>query len=185
MLLTLNVSCIGLLSKCTTSILSGMLTMSGNGVPTHSVSEPALPSMPWDLPPLIHNGFCIFDYQKDWAKALRYRKQEVPFVVTGDPRVARAVERWNHPGYMTRLLGQDNKYGVDYNTNNHFMYHLLRKDAPDSLNSERREIPCRALPRRRLAHQEIEGEVGRRGVRAPYPLHDLRPEGRATEKVQR
>lgn len=46
----------------------------------------------------IYQGLCVFDYQKDYQKALAYRQAEVPFVVINDPAVARTVERWNVPG---------------------------------------------------------------------------------------
>ena len=46
----------------------------------------------------IFQGLCVFDYQKDYQKALTYRQAEVPFVVINDPAVARTVERWNVPG---------------------------------------------------------------------------------------
>ena len=36
----------------------------------------------------------------DYEIALRYRNTEVPFVIEGDPNVARTVERWNVPHYL-------------------------------------------------------------------------------------
>lgn len=55
-----------------------------------------------NVPAKIHNGLCIFDYAKDYEKAVRYRKVELPFVVVNDPQVARAAERWSIPGYLSR-----------------------------------------------------------------------------------
>ena len=71
----------------------------------------------------IHQGLCVFDYHNDWEKALKYRQAELPFIVVNDPDVARTVERWNIPGYMSQMLGQDVQHRVEYNTNSHFMYH--------------------------------------------------------------
>jgi hypothetical protein len=78
----------------------------------------------------IYQGLCIFDYRRDYVKALNYRKSEAPFVVRGDPEVVQAVERWNQPQYMSKMLG-----GIDhrceYSENNQFMYWLNRKkDTP-------------------------------------------------------
>lgn len=57
----------------------------------------------------LHWGLCVFDYarESDRGKALRYRDREVPFVVKGDPAVARTAERWNAPHYLRTLLGGD------------------------------------------------------------------------------
>jgi hypothetical protein len=69
----------------------------------------------------IYQGLCVFDFQQDYDKAMNYRKMEVPFVVRNDPAVMRAVERWNQPDYMLRLLG-NKRYRTEYSPNNHFMY---------------------------------------------------------------
>lgn len=57
----------------------------------------------------LYQGICVFDLRKDYetnyAKAIRYRDAEVPFVVKGDPAVAQTVERWNAPHYLNALLG--------------------------------------------------------------------------------
>jgi hypothetical protein len=47
---------------------------------------------------------CVFDYGKDYIKALRYRNAEVPFVIQNDPSVAEAVERWTDPDYIHKLF---------------------------------------------------------------------------------
>ena len=70
----------------------------------------------------IHQGLCVFDYRKDYVKALTYREKELPFVVRHDPYVAAAAERWNTPGYLDKLLAGIN-YRGEYSENNHFMYH--------------------------------------------------------------
>lgn len=71
--------------------------------------------------PTIYNGLCVFDYQRDYDKAMNYRDRDLPYVVVNDPSVQRTAERWAHPGYMRELLG-DRRYGVEYTRNNHFMY---------------------------------------------------------------
>jgi hypothetical protein len=74
-----------------------------------------------EVKPMIFNGLCVFDYQRDYDKALNYRSRDVPFVVVNDPSVQKAAERWTHPGYMQSVLG-DRKYGTTLTHNNHFMY---------------------------------------------------------------
>jgi len=71
----------------------------------------------------IYQGLCVFDYQKDYNKALTYRKAELPFVVVNDPSVAAVVERWNQPGYMHHMLGGV-PHRTEYSENNHFMYYV-------------------------------------------------------------
>lgn len=69
----------------------------------------------------VHQGLCVFDYQKDYDKAMAYRNAELPFVTINDPAVLKTVERWSVPGYVESLLG-DKPYGCEYTENNHFMY---------------------------------------------------------------
>lgn len=57
--------------------------------------------------PHVYQSLCVFDYTKDYDKALKYRAAELPFVVVNDPQVHRTVERWNTPGYMETLLGEE------------------------------------------------------------------------------
>jgi hypothetical protein len=71
----------------------------------------------------IHQGLCVFDYTTEYDKALTYRKAELPFVVVNDPDVARTVERWHIPGYLSQLLGKHVQHRAEYNTNAHFLYH--------------------------------------------------------------
>mmetsp|Transcript_18980 Transcript_18980/g.24436 ORF Transcript_18980/g.24436 Transcript_18980/m.24436 type:complete len:541 (-) Transcript_18980:59-1681(-) len=77
-----------------------------------------------DIPDQIHQGLCVFDYVKDYAKAMNYRNKEQPFVIENDPEVARTVERWHQPGYVEKMIGPDVKHRAEYNTNNHFLYHM-------------------------------------------------------------
>lgn len=69
----------------------------------------------------IYNGLCVFDYRRDYEKALRYRNAEVPFVVRGDPDVAETVERWNAPNYVQALLG-DAPQPAEYSDSAQFLY---------------------------------------------------------------
>jgi hypothetical protein len=71
--------------------------------------------------PTIYQGLCVFDFQKDYDKAMTYRTAEVPFVTVNDPSVAATAERWNTPGYMEQLLG-DEEHRCEFSENNHFMY---------------------------------------------------------------
>ena len=79
------------------------------------------------VPDSIFQGLCVFDFQKDYHKAMTYRNAEVPFVVQNDPEVARSVERWNYPGYMDDLM-KGVKHRTEFSKNNHFMYHLPPKN---------------------------------------------------------
>mmetsp|Transcript_12883 Transcript_12883/g.19967 ORF Transcript_12883/g.19967 Transcript_12883/m.19967 type:complete len:493 (+) Transcript_12883:76-1554(+) len=69
----------------------------------------------------VHQGLCIFDFERDFDKAMTYRTQELPFVVRGDPSVAATVERWNAGDYMERLMDKV-PHRTEYSPNNHFMY---------------------------------------------------------------
>lgn len=69
----------------------------------------------------VHQGLCIFDYHLDYAKALAYRQQEVPFIVRGDPAVASTVERWNYPSFVDEWMG-DVDHRTEYSETNHFLY---------------------------------------------------------------
>jgi hypothetical protein len=72
--------------------------------------------------PSIYQGLCVFDFQTDYEKAMTYRTAELPFVVVNDPSVAATAERWNTPGYMEQLLG-DEEHRCEFSENNHFMYY--------------------------------------------------------------
>ena len=69
----------------------------------------------------IYQGLCVFDYELDYAKALKYRDAEVPFVIQNDPRVLRTVERWNQPNYLNKLLGST-QHLVELSKTNKYMY---------------------------------------------------------------
>ena len=69
----------------------------------------------------LFQGLCVFDFHRDYDKAIKYRNAELPFVIKGDPSVHQTVERWNDPGYMEKLMG-DIPHRTEYSPNNHFMY---------------------------------------------------------------
>lgn len=73
------------------------------------------------IPDKIHQGLCVFDYRKDYVKALTYRNAEAPFVVRNDPDVAAVVERWASPGFLDNLMG-DVRHRAEVSESNHFMY---------------------------------------------------------------
>ncbi|KAG7348602.1 hypothetical protein IV203_017307 [Nitzschia inconspicua] len=79
----------------------------------------------------IYQGLCIFDFERDHDKALRYRDDELPFIVRGDPAVAETVERWNTPYYLQALLG-DVPQGVEYSDNSDFLYWTNANSRPDA-----------------------------------------------------
>jgi hypothetical protein len=81
--------------------------------------NPDDPSIPEDM--TIHQGICVFDYEKDYDKALNYRVKEVPFIVSNDPAVQDTAKRWMAPGYMERLMA-DVKHRTEFSETNHFMY---------------------------------------------------------------
>eukprot|EP00977_Amphora_coffeiformis_P008576 scaffold1943_cov160-Amphora_coffeaeformis.AAC.3 len=89
----------------------------------------------------VHQGLCVFDYETDYDKALRYRNAELPFVVVNDPAVARTVERWNIPGYMSQMLGKDTMHRAEYNTNSHFLYHQPKREGVRRRRKNRNGLP--------------------------------------------
>lgn len=98
----------------------------------------------------IFQGLCNFDYRTELSKAENYRHAEVPFVMRNDPAVARAAERWNHPGYLDQLLmgEEDIHRRTEYSPNNHFMFWIDRRS-----NRER------ARARKALQEQKAKGEI--------------------------
>eukprot|EP00980_Cylindrotheca_fusiformis_P017730 scaffold5570_cov78-Cylindrotheca_fusiformis.AAC.1 len=86
--------------------------------------------------PKLFQGLCIFDYTKDYDKALAYRDEELPFVVVNDPQVQEAVKRWNAPGYMESML-KGVKHRTEYSKNNHFLYW----NAPNPRHNKKQQHP--------------------------------------------
>jgi len=80
------------------------------------------PEQTKEIPNQIHQGLCVFDYRKDYIKALKYRNAELPFVVRNDPEVSAVVERWALPGFMEQLLGDEVLHRAEESKNNHFMF---------------------------------------------------------------
>jgi hypothetical protein len=72
---------------------------------------------------LIHQSLCVFDYVKDYDKALRYRDAALPFVTVNDPSVLKTAARWSLPNYMDLLMGTV-PHRAEYSQNNHFMYYV-------------------------------------------------------------
>ena len=68
----------------------------------------------------IYQSLCVFDYQTDYEKAMTYRNAELPFVLKGDPAVAKTVERWQTPYYLKSLIGNVD-HDVEYSKTNHFL----------------------------------------------------------------
>lgn len=81
--------------------------------------EPDDPKLPEDY--RLFQGLCMFDYNKDYDKALNYRRKELPFVVINDPQVKETVKRWNAPGYMEKMLGTV-RHRAEFSESNHFLY---------------------------------------------------------------
>jgi hypothetical protein len=122
----------------------------------------------------IYNGLCIFDYSKDYDKALRYRRAEQPFVVDNDPQVARTVERWaTVPNYLSRLLGDADKvlHRAEYNTNNHFLYSIpkQRPPPPRKRNGNTRQQQQQQQHQQPLELQDLHGRPAKLQNQAASP----------------
>jgi hypothetical protein len=76
----------------------------------------------------IYQGLCIFDYERDYEKALRYRQLELPFILTNTPQILETAERWNRNDYLEQLLGNEKDNKVEHSRNHHFMYWKIRKN---------------------------------------------------------
>ena len=82
------------------------------------------------IPPKHYNSLCRFDCQRDYAKALRYRDAEVPFILHNISELDKTVEKWNTPGYLEVALGSERKYDVKISKSNHFLHHTEGKKIP-------------------------------------------------------
>ena len=125
------------------------------------------------VPRKIHQGLCVFDYHKDYDKAVTYRKAELPFVVVNDPDVARTVERWSIPGYMEQLLGKDVPHRAEHNTNSHFLY--SQPTRKDRLRKQRRRRQNRQVDDRGN-QEELESLRDNQGRLASSQRSDLKAE---------
>ena len=105
----------------------------------------------------LYQGICIFDYRTENGKADNYRHKEVPFVMRNDPAVARTAERWNHPGYLEKLLmgNEDTMRRTEYSPNNHFMYWV------DKRTRDERRAAAKQLRDRKLNDDKAHGGFGR------------------------
>lgn len=73
-------------------------------------------------PDSIHHSLCVFDAKNEKEKIMHYRKLELPFVLRGDPSVARTVERWHKfPNYLERLMG-DTPHRTEVANQSRYMY---------------------------------------------------------------
>ena len=75
-----------------------------------------------NVPSTIHQGLCVFDYERDYDRAVRYRQLELPFVLTNTPDVWQTAERWNRDDYLLQLLGHDADNKAEHSNSHHFMY---------------------------------------------------------------
>lgn len=112
------------------------------------------------FPDQLHQGLCVFDYRKDYIKALTYRNAELPFVVRNDPEVSAVVERWAEPGFMERLLGTKVMHRAERSESNHFVFWVPGSggETVHSLSKKRRDdqkVPPPPLkpPSKNLVHE--------------------------------
>lgn len=125
------------------------------------------------IPSTLHQSVCVFDYAHHAAHIRNYRAAEVPFVVTNDSNVARTTERWNVPGYLEALLG-DNPHYCEKSASNHFMYY---HDKPNKPRKNRRSSQPPPLPLQNDQSSPVEK------VRMSY-AHWLSHATRGTEHLQ-
>jgi hypothetical protein len=83
-----------------------------------------------DMPSQIYQGLCVFDWKKDYQKAVHYREAELPFVLQHAPEVMKASLRWMHENYMNDLVG-DEPIRNEHSHNNHFMYWKTNHPVPN------------------------------------------------------
>jgi hypothetical protein len=105
----------------------------------------------------IFQGLCNFDYRTELSKAENYRRAELPFVMRNDPSVTRAAERWNHPGYLERLLmgEEDIHRRTEYSPNNHFMFWVDRR------SNRERQRARKSLQEQREHGEDVHAGFGR------------------------
>jgi len=75
----------------------------------------------------IYQGLCRFNYQKEFYKALAYRRAEKPFILRDDPQILKVVERWSKPNYLSSVLGEGVRYMTEYSESNHLMFYRTKK----------------------------------------------------------
>lgn len=108
-----------------------------------------------DPPPdkSVYQGICVFDYQNplQYQSALNYQAAEVPFVIRNDPSVLRTVERWNHPHYLSQLLGKV-PHRCEHSQNNHFMYFNKPRPPSRKKKTNQKNVPEDWKPPTELLH---------------------------------
>jgi hypothetical protein len=109
----------------------------------------------------LYQSICRFDYETELDKILNYRSKEIPFVVRGDPDVARTVERWHLPKYIDRLLGTT-KHLAEVSNQSHFLYWSYpkaqkKRSEKTPMNAGMRRLPQGWIPpthRMKMTYQE-------------------------------
>ena len=91
----------------------------------------------------------------------------IPVLLFIDHNVARTVERWSIPGYLSEMLGTNVEHRAQFNTNNHFMYATPKK-RKDKLRRRRRANQRNAEP--------DEPVIDREGRIAESQRNDLKPQ---------
>jgi len=89
------------------------------GWPTSELLK-AWPIQGTDLPNSIHQSLCVFDFQRDYNKAMHYRNASLPYVLINDPSVHKTVARWHVPDYLHRLVRGEHL--VDYSPNHVLLF---------------------------------------------------------------
>lgn len=80
-----------------------------------NVDDTSVPSSP------IYQGLCVFDWTTERKKAEAYRLKELPFIIKNHPGVMATAERFNSPGYLDKLLG-DETQRIEHGNSNHLMF---------------------------------------------------------------
>lgn len=86
-----------------------------------------------EIPESIHQALCVFDYIKDYDKAMRYRDMDVPFVIRNRPEVTETADKWHEEAYMAKLLEDPTRNYMMHTSNTpQFLYwDLQRKEYPN------------------------------------------------------
>ena len=69
-------------------------------------SDVSPPETAW--PSFLYQSLCVMDWKQDEEKARTYIEANVPFVVQNFPDTLQAAARWTTPGYLERLLANNN-----------------------------------------------------------------------------
>jgi hypothetical protein len=79
------------------------------------------------VPPTIHQGLCSIDWNDPEQQkiAVRYRRNEMPFLIHNHPEIWQATERWSHFDYLHSLVG-GKPMRNEHSNDNHMMFWKLR-----------------------------------------------------------